>query len=209
MPQDTAQTQSFHEMLTSLPAAKQDTKALQSFINNDQDHAILILGTDGHILICSDGVTQVYGMKRQELLDQHYGLFFTEDGRRAQRPQRALDDAKQTGRNELEGWHHTAHDSKLRINAIITPIRDDHGQLSGYGLIATDVTERYLAEQKLRQAYDQLEATAQDVMKLNAEMRDLNLRMTGREYLIRDLEHENKLLKLRLEIDCDYRQPEL
>lgn len=97
------------------------------------------------------------------------------------------------------------HEAVSAINHIDAAADTSFDPTPLIGLIAFVATKH----EQLQQAYAELERTTQELIENNRIMRETIAKMAGREYLIRDLEDENKMLKLRLELDCNYRQPEI
>ncbi len=212
MPGKPEQLNNFYETLTDKRVTKPNQELEQNYYKFFEDSlhcGIITLDTDSKIIACNQGAKTLYGHSEAGLVGQSYSSLFPESDNKVGKPLLSLAEAREEGHSHCEGWQLTAAGDKRWIHTTIRPLLDQNETVIGYGLIAFDMTNRHLADLKMRQAYHQLEETVKEVMELNSRMREQHLRMTGREYMIRDLENENKMLKLRLEIDCDYRQPEV
>src|SRR5262249_13166697 len=61
------------------------------------------------------------------------------------------------GRFEDEGWRLRKDGSRFWANVVITALRNPSGELRGFAKVTRDLTERRQAEERLRQAYGELE----------------------------------------------------
>jgi PAS domain S-box-containing protein len=204
------ENQLFLETLTKknrsiTPAISQEYYPL--LIDSIQDYAIFLLDTGGHVMSWNKGAECIKGYSPEEIIGNHFSIFYSEDDKRAGKPQRDLEEAADQGRIEDEAWRIRKDGKLFWANAVITALFDDKGKLQCYGKVTKDLTERKQAEERLKKAYDDMHMILDQTMQLNREMRDLSVKMAGREYIIRDLVNENKLLTLRLEMEADYRRP--
>src|SRR5579872_6648724 len=106
------------------------------------DYAIYMLDPDGTITSWNPGARRFKGYEESEILGENFSRFYTEEDRKAGRPQRALTIAARDGRFESEGWRVRKDGTKFWASAIIDPIRDDAGRLIGFAKITRDLTER-------------------------------------------------------------------
>src|SRR5438445_777723 len=64
-------------------------------------------------------------------------------------PARLLKRAQEEGRVEADGWHVRSDGSRFWGHVVITAVRDEHGNLQGFGEVTHDLTERKQAEEAL------------------------------------------------------------
>ena len=64
-------------------------------------------------------------------------------------PESLLKTAVAAGSISQEGWRVRKDGSQFRANVLITPIRDDLGELQGFAKLTHDITERMQAEAAL------------------------------------------------------------
>ncbi len=117
-----------------------------------QDYAIFMLDTEGRVTTWNAGAERIKGYKPSEILGKHFSVFYPEADVRSGKPQWELEIAGKEGRFEDEGWRLRKDGSKFWANVIITALRDDKGQLCGYGKVTRDFTERKQAEELLRES---------------------------------------------------------
>lgn len=117
-----------------------------------QDYAIFMLDTEGRVTTWNAGAERIKGYKPSEILGKHFSVFYPEADLLSGKPQRELEIAEKEGRFEDEDWRLRKDGSKFWANVIITALRDDKGQLYGYGKVTRDFTERKRAEELLRES---------------------------------------------------------
>ena len=117
-----------------------------------QDYAIFMLDTEGRVTTWNAGAERIKGYKPSEILGKHFSVFYPEADVLSGKPQRELEIAEKEGRFEDEDWRLRKDGSKFWANVIITALRDDKGQLYGYGKVTRDFTERKRAEELLRES---------------------------------------------------------
>ena len=72
-------------------------------------------------------------------------IFYTEEDRARDHPADELRIAARDGRYEEEGWRVRKDGSRFWANVVITAMRDDDGELIGFGKVTRDLTARRLA----------------------------------------------------------------
>jgi len=123
------------------------------------DYAIFQLAVDGRIATWNRGAERAKGYTRDEAIGRHFSIFYTEEDRAAGMPNRALATAASEGRFEAEGWRVRKDGTRFWAMVVIDAIYDENGKLSGFAKVTRDITERQDAQQKLREAQQQLLAS--------------------------------------------------
>jgi len=129
-------------------------------LDGARDHAILMLDPDGLVMSWSTSAERLKGYQEEEILGRPYAVFFPPDQVAAGIPERILDDARATGRVDVEGMRIRRDGTSFWANAVITAAYADDGTLRGFVKVTRDETHR-------RQA-------AEEITALNAELRDLD-----------------------------------
>ncbi|MEQ4531646.1 MAG: bifunctional diguanylate cyclase/phosphodiesterase [Mixta sp.] len=122
------------------------------------DYAIYMLDPRGHVVNWNAGAQRAKGYSAQEILGQHFSLFYSAQDRQAKMPETNLNIARTTGRFEDQGWRYRKDGSAFWAHVVIDAIHDDGGRLVGYAKITRDVTERREYEQQILRARDLAEA---------------------------------------------------
>jgi PAS domain S-box-containing protein len=123
------------------------------------DYAIFQLDTEGRIATWNAGAARIKGYTTDEVIGRHFSLFYTEEDRANGLADRALATAAAHGRFETEGWRVRKDGSRFWALVVIDAIRDEQGELIGFAKVTRDITERYEAQQTLRQTQEQLAAS--------------------------------------------------
>jgi PAS domain S-box-containing protein len=120
------------------------------------DYALIRLDARGVVSSWNAGAERIKGYTQQEIVGQHFSLFYTTADRSAGVPARALAAATKSGTYETQGWRVRKDGSLFFADVIIDAIRNEAGELLGFAKITRDVTERRDAAERLRRAQQQL-----------------------------------------------------
>lgn len=112
------------------------------------DYAIFMLDPRGIITNWNAGAQRIKGYNADEIIGQHFGIFYMPEDREAGLPAKALDTALRCGKHEAESWRIRKDGTRFLASVVIDPIYE-HGELVGFAKITRDVTERLKAQQDL------------------------------------------------------------
>jgi PAS domain S-box-containing protein len=116
------------------------------------DYAIFMLDREGRVATWSLGAQRIEGYSAAEIVGQHVSKFYPDEDVAAGKPQRQLELAREQGRVEDEGWRIHEDGTRLWANVLITALRDESGELRGFGMIMRDLTARRAEQEQLRQS---------------------------------------------------------
>jgi len=150
-------TRQLTEAITRL---RDSERRFRLFVDGVTDYAIYMLNTDGVITNWNAGAERVKGYRADEIIGQHFSVFYTPKDREDGLPQRALITAAHDGRFEAEGWRIRKDGSRFWANVVVDAVHDDTGDLIGFAKITRDMTERRAVEEQLRQS-QKMEAVGQ------------------------------------------------
>ncbi len=125
------------------------------------DYAIYIIDPAGCIATWNRGAQRIKGYSPDEIIGQPYAIFFTEEERRAGKPQNILSHAEANGRYQEEGWRVRKDGSRFWASVVMTALRDATGQLRGFAKITRDLTDRQRADEEARRAAEEAAARRQ------------------------------------------------
>ncbi len=117
-------------------------------IDTVRDYAIFALDRHGHVLSWNTGAARFKGYAAHEIIGKHFSVFYPPEDIASGKPAWELEVAAAEGRFEDEGWRLRKDGSRFWANVIITALRNDVGELVGYGKVTRDLTERRLAEER-------------------------------------------------------------
>ena len=116
------------------------------------DYAIYMLDTKGNVRTWNTGAERIKGYSADEIIGKNFSVFYTDEDKHAERRLIALEAAAREGRYEAEGWRVRKDGSRFWVNALIYPIRDERGDLTGYVKVTRDITEKLRQEDALERA---------------------------------------------------------
>jgi PAS domain S-box-containing protein len=126
-----------------------DEHRFRTLIGAVTDYAIFMLDPEGRIASWNPGAERIKGYTAEEAIGQHYSIFFPEEDRRNDKPGRALEVARRSGRSEDEGWRIRKDGSRSWTLAVIDAIYDETGAVTGFAKITRDITERRRIQETL------------------------------------------------------------
>jgi PAS domain S-box-containing protein len=137
------------------------------------DYAIFMLDADGYVSTWNAGAARLKGYTAAEIIGEHFSVFYTPEDRDARKPQRFLEIVRREGRIEDEGWRIKKDGTRFWADVVITALRDEKGEVTGYAKVTRDLTER-------RQA--QAELVREQVARAAAEQAEQRVRESEERY---------------------------
>jgi PAS domain S-box-containing protein len=120
-------------------------------LENVEDYGILFLDTQTHINGWSVGAERILGYHEAEVLGQPSSIIFTPEDIEQGEDEKEVNTALAEGRAEDERWHIRKDGTRFWASGMLTPLRDERGQLRGFAKILRDFTERKRAEEERAQ----------------------------------------------------------
>ena len=110
--------------------------------------AIYMLDPNGHVTSWNTGAREVQGYTEEEVIGQHFSVFFVNEEQKSNRPAMLLQSARTGGGITWDGWRVRKDGSRFWAAVISNPMRDKNGDLIGFATVTRDVsTQRQRAEQ--------------------------------------------------------------
>ncbi|MBC5785656.1 PAS domain S-box protein [Ramlibacter sp. USB13] len=147
---------------------------LQLLIEAVTDYGIFLLDPEGHIMSWNTGAQKLKGWRREEILGNHFSIFYPPEAVASGWPQEELRLAKARGRFEDEGWRVRKDGTRFWANVIITALYGPMGELTGYAKITRDLTERRKHEEELRESEERFRLLVDGVRDYAIFMLDPN-----------------------------------
>jgi len=135
---------------------KQSEQQFRLLVQSVTDYAIYMLDPTGLVSNWNLGAERIKGYRPDEIIGQHYGVFFTKEDRLNGVPQRGLETALREGRFESQGWRVRKDGSRFWASVMVDPIRSDIGTLIGFAKVTRDITESVEAQRELEKAREAL-----------------------------------------------------
>ncbi|MBD0306654.1 MAG: PAS domain S-box protein, partial [Microcoleus sp. T1-bin1] len=124
---------------------------LRLIIEGVKDYAIFMLDPEGYVASWNSGADRILGYTAHEIVGNKSECFFTKEDIAIGKPQEKLIMAAAEGRYENEGWRLRKDGSRFWANIIVTPLRDESGELQGFSQVMQDITEpKRAAEEKMQ-----------------------------------------------------------
>ncbi len=143
------------------PEPGNDHELLELLVAETQDYAIFMLNTDGRVTTWNRGAQRFKGYRSEDIIGQHFSVFYPPEDIRAGKPGRELEIAAADGRLEDEGWRVRQDGTQFWANVVITALREPDGRLRGYGKVTRDLTARRVheleilaSEERFRRSFD-------------------------------------------------------
>src|SRR5579872_3736414 len=114
------------------------------------DYAVCLLDVDGRILSWNAGAHLALGYAPEEVVGRSGSILFSPEDREADVPRQELATATAAGRASDERWYLRKDGSRFFASAVVTALRGETGDLLGFAKVLRDLTERKLAEQRLK-----------------------------------------------------------
>jgi PAS domain S-box-containing protein len=141
------------DMLTRY-AAQEATRAAEAkyrqLVDSVKDYAIIMLDPHGFVTSWTSGAEKIKGYKADEIIGKHFTTFYTAEDKASGKAELELQSAAREGRFEDESWRVRKDGTRFWANVILVPLRDLNGNLTGYGKITRDLTQRKKAEDEMR-----------------------------------------------------------
>ena len=145
-------------------AFQADHELLRLLVAETRDYAILLLDERGRIVTWNAGAERIKGYRAEEIIGQHFSVFYPPEDVATDKPARELAIAAAEGRLEDEGWRVRKDGAWFWANVVITALRDQEGVLRGYGKVVRDLSERRAYELELAASEKRFRSSFDDAL---------------------------------------------
>src|SRR3954452_4792460 len=140
-----------------------EDRQLALLVRHANDYAIYMLDETGRILTWNQGAERMSGYRPEEIVGRHFAAFQTEADTAREHPAEMLRRAARDGRYEEEGWRVRKDGTTFWVGIVLTAIRDEDGELIGFGMVSRDLSERKRAEEERREALEELRVANEEL----------------------------------------------
>jgi PAS domain S-box-containing protein len=131
--------------LTQRRAHEEDSRRTEErfrlLVEGVSEYAIFMLDPNGRVSTWNSGAQRIKGYTADDIIGQHFSIFYPEDARQSGWPDHELQIAAETGKFIDTGWRLRKDGTTFWANVTITALRDDHGRLLGYAKLTRDLTD--------------------------------------------------------------------
>lgn len=117
-------------------------------VESVRDYAIFMLDPSGYIASWNRGAQRIKGYGPEEIIGQHFSVFYPAEDIAARKPEWELEMATRDGRFEDEGFRIRKDGTTFWASVVLTAVRDDDGSLLGFAKVTSDLTERRATERQ-------------------------------------------------------------
>ncbi|KFY40664.1 hypothetical protein V495_05311 [Pseudogymnoascus sp. VKM F-4514 (FW-929)] len=140
-------------------------------VNNVKDYAIFMLDVQGHITTWNAGAFILKQYEPEEILGQHFSIFYGDEDLAAKKPQKELEICMREGKVEDEGWRYKKDGSRFWASVMIAPVYKANQHI-GFSKVTRDITERKAGEARLIAAFEEAETLKSNFLaNMSHEMR--------------------------------------
>ncbi|MDX1921241.1 MAG: PAS domain-containing protein, partial [Candidatus Caenarcaniphilales bacterium] len=146
---------------------------LQKIVDEIESYAIILLDLDGYIENWNKGAEQIKGYKAQEIIGQHFRIFYTPKDRESRLPEKLIAEAAQNGKAQYEGWRLKKNGERFWGSVLITAIHDENNQVIGFTKVTRDLTDKKISRETLRRSEDRYSLMVAEVQDYAIILMDL------------------------------------
>jgi PAS domain S-box-containing protein len=134
-----------------------DSGVYRAMVDSIWDCAIFMLDVDGRVCTWNAGAERIKGYRAPEILGRHFSVFYPHEKSRQGKPEQELLAAAAQNRFEDEGWRIRQDRSRFWAHIVITAMRDEAGQLTGFVKLTRDLTGQKKVEDELRRSLERFQ----------------------------------------------------
>ncbi|MCW3060571.1 MAG: diguanylate cyclase domain/uncharacterized domain [Capsulimonas sp.] len=142
-------------------ALRQSEERLRLLVDGARDYAMLMTDPEGLVIYWSDGAERILGYSADEIIGQSVEIILTDEERANGLLQRELERTLADGRLESHCWLRRKDGEIIFTEGVIHALRNENGELRGFGKVLQDATARRASEEALKSAAYALTETNQ------------------------------------------------
>jgi PAS domain S-box-containing protein len=147
-----------HQLTVINRELKLSEERYHRMIEEVEDYAIIFLDENGVVQNWNRGAEKIKGYKENEIVGRSFENFYLPEDREKNVPKQLLREAALKGKVTLEGWRVRKGGNRFWGSILITALHDEKGNVIGFSKVTRDLTERKMAEDKLKEYSENLEA---------------------------------------------------
>jgi PAS domain S-box-containing protein len=131
-------------------SADQNDSRFFELIRDLEDYSIVLLDKAGNIQNWNKAAEKMKGYTAAEIINKHFGIFYTEEDRKANLPQKIIEQASANGKAIHEGWRVQKNGNTFWASIVMSAIHDEKNNLKGFLKVTRDNTEGKNAQERFR-----------------------------------------------------------
>jgi PAS domain S-box-containing protein len=159
-----------HELKRKTELLRESEERYHKMVSEVEDYVIILLNPEGLIENWNKGAEKIKGFTAEEVVGKHFSIFYTEEDRIRKIPDTLLNRARVTGKALHEGWRVRKDKSTFWGNVVITALHNEQGEVIGFTKVTRDLTEKKIAEERLRVTSLKLEQKNKELERMNTEL---------------------------------------
>jgi PAS domain S-box-containing protein len=145
------------ELIQKNAALLESEERYHRMVEEVEDYAILFLNKDGIIQNWNKGAEKIKGYTAEEAVGKSFKMFYSRGDLERRLPERLMAQAVETGKAAQEGVRIRKDGSSFWGSIVITALHDMDNNIIGFSKVTRDLTERKIAEDKIKQYTTELE----------------------------------------------------
>ena len=170
----------------------------QGMVESVVDYAIVGLDRLGFILTWNRGAQKIKGYETEEILGQHFSIFYPEEDRARSLPQQILEEARSVGRSAHTGWQVRKDGTRFWAEIVMTAVFNERGQAERFSKVTRDLTENQRVREALMEKNRELERLANELMERTRRLQRFHSLTVERELDMKGLKGEVNSLREKL-----------
>lgn len=142
---------------------RESEERYHKMVEEVKDYVIILLDKNGYIQNWNKGAENIKGYKEEEVLGQHFKLFYSEEDKVERLPEKFLQQAANDGIASIEGWRVRKDGSYFWANVTLTALYDDDQNIIGFTKVTRDLSEKKKAEEELIRYAEELKASNEEL----------------------------------------------
>ncbi|KAF2517187.1 PAS domain S-box protein [Flavobacterium foetidum] len=158
------------ELISINESLRKSEERYHLMVEEIQEYAILYLNHDGIIENWNVGAEKIKGYKTDEIVGKYFSIFYSEEDKKNNLPQKLLQLAREKGKTVHQGWRVRKDGTHFWASVVITAIHNKQNEVIGFSKVTHDLTEKKKADDKLQLNSLELEQKNNELEEMNKEL---------------------------------------
>jgi PAS domain S-box-containing protein len=146
-----------------------------------EDYGMYMLDSEGRVASWNHGAERIHGYRLEEVLGRNFSMFFLHEDVEHGLPNQEMERASRDGVSRSDAWSVRKDGSRFLSQWILTAVRDNSSEITGFFRVLHDITERCRNEEEIRRLNADLEGR---VRQRTAELEAANQELEAFTYSV-------------------------